>query len=92
MGLFGSEEKQTHLAHVMLQAAQRMGALRGDVEQALKEIKHVLTDAAKVEVLVGQQVRARLASYTRRVPEGSMAWDVLYHKTYREELRKRKLD
>ncbi len=67
------------------------GTLRGDAEQALKEIKRVLADAMNVETRIDQQVRARLASYSRRIPEGSAEWDVLYQKTYEEELRKRKL-
>jgi hypothetical protein len=36
-------------------------------------------------------VRSRLQSYSRQIPEGSQEWDVLYQKTYEEELRKRKL-
>ncbi len=88
-----SEEKQTHLAHLMLQAVQRTteGALLGEVEQALKEVKRVLTDTVNVEARIDQQVRARLASYSRRIPEGSTEWDVLYEKAYQEEMRKRKL-
>ncbi len=85
-----SDEKQTHLAHVILQAVQRTGALRGDAEPALKEIKLVLTDAMNAEARIDQQVRARLASYSRRIPEGSAEWDVLYQKTHLEERRKRK--
>ena len=93
MGAWLSEDKQTRLAHVMLQALRHTaeGALRGDIEQALKEIKRVLADAMNVEIRIDQQVRARLASYSRRIPEGSAEWDVLYQKTYEEELRKRKL-
>ncbi|MDD9821064.1 MAG: DUF507 family protein [Nitrospira sp.] len=88
-----SEDKQTHLAHLILQAVQRTpeGVLRGDVAQALKEIKRVLADTVSVEARIDQQVRARLASYSRRIPEGSAEWDVLYEKTYQEEMRKRKL-
>lgn len=88
-----SEDKQTHLAHLILQSVQRTteGVLRGDVAQALKEIKRVLADTVSVEARIDQQVRARLASYSRRIPEGSAEWDVLYEKTYQEEMRKRKL-
>lgn len=88
-----SEDKQTHLAHLILQAVQRTpeGVLCGDVAQALKEIKRVLADTVSVEARIDQQVRARLASYSRRIPEGSAEWDVLYEKTYQEEMRKRKL-
>ena len=40
---------------------------------------------------IEQEVRARLKSYSRQIPEGSQEWDVLYQKTYEEVLRKKKL-
>ena len=39
---------------------------------------------------VDRIVRARLASYSRPVVEGSQEWDVLYRKAFEEESRKRK--
>ena len=71
MAIWLSEDKQTQLAHVMLQALRHTteGALRGDVEQALKEIKRVLADAMNVQVRIDQQVRARLASYSAAFPK-----------------------
>ena len=44
-----------------------------------------------VEEQIHRLVRSRLQSYSRRIPEGSPEWDVLYEKTYREELSKRRL-
>jgi len=88
-----SDDKQTHLSHVILQALQDTseGKLRGTSTQALKEIKGVLADSMNVEEQIHRLVRSRLQSYSRRIPEGSPEWDVLYEKTYREELRKRQL-
>ncbi len=93
MGPLLSDDKQTHLSHVILQALQATpeGNLRGTSTQALQEIKRILADAMKVEEQVHRLVRSRLQSYSRRIPEGSPEWDVLYEKTYREELRKRQL-
>ena len=93
MGPFLSEDKQTHLSHVILQALQDTseGKIRGTSTQALKEIKRVLADSMHVEEQIHRLVRSRLQSYSRRIPEGSSEWDVLYEKTYQEELRKRQL-
>ena len=93
MGPLLSDDKQTHLSHVILQALQEAseGKLRGTSTQALKEIKRILADSMNVEEQVHRLVRSRLQSYSRRIPEGSLEWDVLYEKTYREELRKRQL-
>ena len=93
MGPLLSDDKQTHLAHVILQALQGTpeGTLCGASAQALKEIKRLLAESMKAEEHIHQLVRSRLNSYSRRIPEGSPEWDVLYEKTYREELRKRQL-
>ena len=67
-------------------------SLVGDEAQARREVKKVIAEHMKVEAELEQKVRRRLESYSRPVPEGSQEWDVLYHKTYEEELRKRKLE
>jgi hypothetical protein len=66
-------------------------SLVGDQTHALREIKKVIAEHMKAEAELDQQVRRRLASYSRPIPEGSQEWDVLYQKTFEEELRKRKL-
>lgn len=88
-----SDDKQTHLAHVILSSLQKLpqAQMIGDSTQALREIKRILAEHMKVEEELVQKVRSRLQSYSRPIPEGSQEWDVLYQKTYAEELRKRKL-
>jgi hypothetical protein len=88
-----SDDKQTHLAHVILSSLQGIShaKLMGDSSHALREVKRVLNEHMKAEEELVQKVRNRLQSYSRHIPEGSQEWDVLYHKTYEEELRKRKL-
>jgi hypothetical protein len=93
MALLLSDEKQMHLSHVILGSFKNIAqvSLVGDQTQALREVKKVITEHMKVEAELEQKVRRRLESYSRPVPEGSQEWDVLYRKTYEEELRKRKL-
>jgi len=93
MALLLSDEKQMHLAHVIMGSLKNMrqASLVGDQTHALREIKRVIAEHMKVEAELDQHVRRRLESYSRPIPEGSQEWDVLYHKTYEEELRKRKL-
>ena len=88
-----SDDKQTHLAHSILQFFQnhRDTTLKSESIVVLKEIKKVLNEQVKIEQEVTQLVRAKLESYSRHIPEGSQEWDVLYRKTYNEELRKRNL-
>jgi hypothetical protein len=88
-----SEEKQTHLAHMILAALKStpIGSLGGDAPVMLKEIKRVIAEQLQEEHTLDQLVRTRLRSYSRSIPEGSQEWDVLYQKTYAEELRKKNL-
>jgi len=88
-----SDEKQMHLAHVIVGSVKDMQqtTLIGDQAQALREVKRVIAEHMKAEEELEEKVRRRLESYSRSIPEGSQEWDVLYHKTYEEELRKRKL-
>jgi hypothetical protein len=88
-----SEEKQTHLAHMILAAlkSSQTGSLGGDPPLLLKEIKRVIAEQLQEEQTLDQLVRTRLQSYSRSIPEGSQEWDVLYQKTYAEELRKKNL-
>ena len=93
MASFLSDEKQMHLAHVIVRSVKDMPqtTLVGEQAQALREVKGVIAEHMKVEEELEQKVRRRLESYSRPVPEGSQEWDILYRKTYEEELRKRKL-
>ena len=88
-----SDDKQTHLAHTILKFFQTHSEVNVKSESTLvlKEIKRVLNEQMKVEHDIIQAVRTKLESYSRRIPEGSQEWDVLYQKTYAEELRKRNL-
>jgi len=88
-----SDEKQMHLSHVILQCLEKTseGRLVGSPTLALREIKKLLADQMNVEMEIDKVVRARLQSYSRKIPEGSSEWDVMWQKTYAEELRKRKL-
>ena len=92
MAPFLSEEKHTHLSHLILQYLEqtREGHVTGSSTLALREIKRWLAEHMLLENEIEQLVRARLQSYSRKIPEGSSEWEVMYHKTYREELRKRK--
>lgn len=87
-----SDDKKSHLSHVVLNCLKQSpdAQIVGDETHALREIKRVIAAEVAVEGEIDQYVRARLASYSRPLPEGSQEWDVLYRKFYEEELQKRK--
>lgn len=87
-----SDDKVTHLSHVILDCVKKTPGVRvqGDEAQALREIKRVLASELAQEEAVDRAVRAKLASYSRPIVEGSPEWEVLYRKTAEEEARKHK--
>ncbi|MBS0150953.1 MAG: DUF507 family protein [Nitrospira sp.] len=85
-----TEDKVSHLSHVILTAMKHAPGVRlkRSDEQVLKEIKKVLADELAQEQRIDRTVRTKLASYSRGLVEGSAEWDVLYRKTFEEETRK----
>jgi hypothetical protein len=64
--------------------------LTGEDGQILREIKRVFATEMRLEGELDQIIRRRLHSYSRRIVEGSPEWDVLYQKSFAEEMKKRK--
>ena len=87
-----SEEKISHLAHRILNGLSEDLELewRVDETRVLREIKEAILSALRLEAEIDRIVRQRLASYSRPIAEGSPEWEVLYRKSFNEELRKRK--
>ncbi len=85
-----SEDKVSHLSHVILTAVKNQAGItvKSSDERILKEIKRVLGVELAQEQDIDRKVRAKLASYSRGIVEGSAEWDVLYRKTFEEETRK----
>jgi hypothetical protein len=85
-----SEGRLSALAHIVLTALKKgdeVADLRAD-RLVLTEIKAALTDFFNVDDALDMKVRRKIASLSRRVPEGSGEWDVLYRQYLEEEKRK----
>lgn len=85
-----SEDKVSHLSHIILQAVKKspLVTVTGADGPVLKDIKKVLAAELAQEEDIDRKVKAKLSSYSRGIVEGSSEWDVLYRKTFEEELRK----
>ncbi len=84
-----SEGRISALAHLVLAELKRadVADLRTD-RLVLQEIKAALTDFLQIDDVVDVKVRRKIATLSRRVPEGSAEWDVLYRQYFEEEKRK----
>jgi len=86
-----SEDRISHISHLvqdMLLRNRNVDILQAE-ERLLREIKHTITGELKFEDEADAAARKTIQSLSRRVPEGSPEWDVLYRKYLGEEMRRR---
>lgn len=62
-----------------------------DEDKALRLIKRILNSTLRAEDELDEQVRTKIRSLKRPVPEGSPEWQALYQRYMDEELAKRRL-
>ncbi len=87
-----SEDRIYHLSHLIQDALLRnrnIDILQPE-ERILREIKHTITEELKFEDEADAAARKTIQSLSRKVPEGSREWDVLYRKYLEEEMHRRR--
>ncbi|MDA8422091.1 MAG: DUF507 family protein [Nitrospiraceae bacterium] len=87
-----SEDRISHLSHLIqdkLIRDRNVDVLQTE-EKILREIKHTITNELKFEDEADEAARRTIQSLSRRVPEGSREWDVLYRKYFEEEMNRRR--
>lgn len=87
-----NEDRISHLSHLILDKLMQdrnVDAVQAE-ERVLREIKRTLTDELKFDDEADAVVRKMIQSLSRKVPEGSREWEVLYQKYREEELRRRR--
>ncbi len=87
-----SEDRISHLSHLildMLMQNKNVDALQPE-ERILREIKRTIAGELQFEDEADAAARRTIQSLSRRVPEGSREWDVLYRKYFEEEMHRRR--
>jgi hypothetical protein len=86
-----SDEKVTHLTHILLQGLLDQGVINPVVEDSdiRREMKRVIAKELKISADIDTSVRNKLNSYSKKIPEGSPEWEVLYQKFFHEEASKK---
>ncbi len=84
-----SEDKQTHLAHVIVDGIWNADIVEyNDEDQAIREAKKAVVEYVKQEVSIDEAVSKKIATLKKGVFEGSREYDLLYKKYYEEEQNK----
>jgi hypothetical protein len=86
-----SRDKVMHLSHRIAQALSKTTLLipGTDPNRLRMEIADTMLEELRIEADVEQEVQRILRSYKRHIAEGSREWDVMYRKTFEEQMRKR---
>jgi len=85
-------EKINHIAHLIaarLIEDPHVTCLREKNDIRLK-IKDTIITELKLDDEIDFATKKVLSSYARKIPEGSREWEVLYKKTFEEEMEKRR--
>lgn len=84
-----SEDRQSHLAHMITDAVYDDDLVDfTDEDLALRLAKKAVVEFVKEDEEIDREARERVASLKRNVLEGTPEWDILYRKYY-EEVRNR---
>lgn len=86
-----SRPKINQLSQLIIKNLQQTSAIRlrkAENDVRLQIVK-TLMDELKIEEIIDAEVRRKLASYSRKILEGSREWDVMYQKFYEQEMKKR---
>ena len=87
-----SEDRISHISHLvldMLMQNRNVDAIQAE-ERVLREIKRTITAELTFDDEADNAARRTILSLSRRIPEGSREWEVLYQKYREEELRRRR--
>ncbi len=86
-----SEDRISVLAHKIIDKIWKDDlADFSDEPKALSRVKSSIHEYFSVAIVVDEQVRNKLASYSQAKVPGSREWEILYDKLYKEEMTKRK--
>jgi len=86
-----SDDKVSHLTHVVLKGLLDKKAIAPLVEESAirREIKRVIVKELKLAESIDESIRKKLQSYSKKIPEGTAEWEVLYQKFFLEESAKK---
>ena len=85
-----SDDKINHLSHVLFHSLQNNPEVdyRMEDNQLRLLVKEALVESLQTLDQLEEKVQSTLSSYSRKIVEGSREWELMYSKTYEEELQK----
>ncbi len=86
-----SDDKVSHLTHVVLKGLldKKAVALLAEESAVRREIKRIIIKELKLAESIDESIRKKLQSYSKKIPEGTPEWEVLYQRFFYEESAKK---
>jgi hypothetical protein len=85
-----SREKIVRISHQVVDLLVQSNEVEfiEDRDTIRQHMVQTMTNVLREEEKIEQEVRKRITSQKKEIPEGSEEWDVLFRKYYSEELRR----
>jgi len=88
-----SEQKTLYLSNLIFNLLKKHKALSTNDDVAVRgAIKQIIMKEDALDSQIDELVRKKIASYRRKIIEGTAEWDVLYRKFFNEELDKKAIE
>ena len=86
-----SHAKVNHIANLLIEYLQTDSSVEFfmDDSEIRMEIARIINEELKDDEVIDVEVRRKIESQKRDIPEGSEEWDILYRKYYDEEMARR---
>ncbi len=85
-----SDDRINHLSHVLFKAVNALDEVDFMAEEndVRLEMKKTLVESLRTFEGIELKIQETLASYSKKIVEGSREWDIMWSKAYDEEIRK----
>ncbi len=86
-----SDEKITHMSHILLRELKKRDliAVLEEEGKIRRQIRRSIMDELKLGEEIDEAVRRKINSMSKRPAEGTPEWDVLYKRFFKEEEKRR---
>ena len=86
-----SHAKVNHIANILIEHLRKDTSVEffQDDSDIRMEIARVINEELKDDEVIDVEVRRKIESQRRDIPEGSEEWEILYRKYYDEEMARR---
>jgi hypothetical protein len=87
-----SHAKVNHIANLLIEHLRKDSSVEffQDDSDIRMEIARIINEELKDDEAIDTEVRRKIESQRRDIPEGSEEWEILYRKYYDEEMARRR--